>query len=314
MPRRKLPSCKLSKDHPISEQIFYFLRQIIVENFLVPTDKISENEIAEHFDVSRMPVRAAINELINCGLVEVFPQKGSFVTKISAKNLKDICFMRCAIECQALRESLNLNDKDFNKIINKLERIMQKQRNLTDSMKELLDTGIISKTLAADTIASLSPQEQEELISSLDTTKRITQKEMQKYIDEIHSLKANPPKPVDYDSTKRQLEDYKKDYSNLHSQFEDKVKEVQDLRKQMENIKRDDPSEQYVKKFQNSVLTFCAKVSTFIEQVGGYVWLTDQINEIPELEREGYIKAVHTIKSWADTMEYNINNKIKEIN
>ena len=195
-----------------------------------------------------------------------------------------------------------------------LQRALSIERNLTDSMKELLDTGIISKTLAADTIASLSPQEQEELISSLDTTKRITQKEMQKYIDEIHSLKANPPKPADYDSTKRQLEDYKKDYSNLHSQFEDKVKELQDLRKQMENIKRDDPSEQYTKKLQNSVLTFCAKVSTFIEQVGGYIWLTDQINEIPELEREGYIKAVHTIKSWADTMEYNINNKIKEIN
>lgn len=195
-----------------------------------------------------------------------------------------------------------------------LTRALSIERNLTDSMKKLLDTGIISKTLAADTIASLSSQEQEELISSLDTTKRITQKEMQKYIDEIHSLKANPPKPADYDSTKRQLENYKKDYSNLHSQFEDKVKELQDLRKQIENIKREDPSEQYAKKLQNSVLTFCAKISTFIEQVGGYVWLTDQINEIPELEREGYIKAVHAIKSWADTMEYNINNKVKEIN
>ena len=55
-----------------------------------------------------------------------------------------------------------------------LKRALSIERNLTDSMKELLDTGIISKTLAADTIASLSPQEQEELISSLDTTKRIT--------------------------------------------------------------------------------------------------------------------------------------------
>lgn len=181
-------------------------------------------------------------------------------------------------------------------------------------LEDLMDTGIVTKTTALALMKNLSPQEQEELISSLDTTKRITQKEMQKYIDEIHSLKANPPKPADYDSTKRQLENYKKDYSNLHSQFEDKVKELQDLRKQIENIKREDPSEQYTKKLQNSVLTFCAKISTFIEQVGGYVWLTDQINEIPELEREGYIKAVHAIKSWADTMEYNINNKVKEIN
>ena len=66
-----------------------------------------------------------------------------------------------------------------------LKRALSIERNLTDSMKELLDTGIISKTLAADTIASLSPQEQEELISSLDTTKRITQKEMRKYIDKV---------------------------------------------------------------------------------------------------------------------------------
>ena len=66
-----------------------------------------------------------------------------------------------------------------------LKRALSIERNLTDSMKELLDTGIISKTLAADTIASLSSQEQEELISSLDTTKRITQKEMQKYIDKV---------------------------------------------------------------------------------------------------------------------------------
>lgn len=132
MERKKLPSFKLSKDSAITSQIFYFLRQLIVENFLVPNDKISENEIADHFAVSRMPVRVALNDLIHCGLVEVFPQKGSFVTKISANNLKDICFMRCAIECQSLRESIKLNSKDFNKVITKLEKIVVKQHKLQD--------------------------------------------------------------------------------------------------------------------------------------------------------------------------------------
>lgn len=60
-------------------------------------------------------------------------------------------------------------------------------------MKELLDTGMITKTLAADTIASLSSEEQEQLISSLDTTKKITQKEVEKYIKEINQLKTNNP-------------------------------------------------------------------------------------------------------------------------
>lgn len=40
-------------------------------------------------------------------------------------------------------------------------------------MKELLDSGEISKTLAADTIASMSEEEQEDLISKLDTTKKL---------------------------------------------------------------------------------------------------------------------------------------------
>ena len=39
-----------------------------------------------------------------------------------------------------------------------LKRALSIERNLTDSMKELLDTGIITKTLAADTIAALSEE------------------------------------------------------------------------------------------------------------------------------------------------------------
>lgn len=195
-----------------------------------------------------------------------------------------------------------------------LTRALRIERNLTDSMKELLDDGIISKTLAADTIASLSKEEQEQLISSLDVTKGITQREVQKYINEINELKSNPPLPSDYTTTKRQLDDYKQDYRDLRSQFDAKVKELQELRKQMENKKNEEPASQYAKKLQNSTLLFCSKVATFIEQVGGFIWLTDEINKIPELEREGYIKSVHAIKAWADTMEFNINNKIKEIN
>lgn len=56
-------------------------------------------------------------------------------------------------------------------------------------LEDLMDTGIVTKTTALALMKNLSPQEQEELISSLDTTKRITQKEMQKYIDEIKESK-----------------------------------------------------------------------------------------------------------------------------
>lgn len=203
--------------------------------------------------------------------------------------------------------------------VKKLELSSQNMQNyerltkMIPELEELVDTGIATPTIAIAIMRNLSEEEQLEMISSLDTTKKITQKQVQQYIDEIRELKNNPPKPTDYDATKKELQDYKFDYRQLKSQFDEKVKELQDLRKQIEIMNDNSPATQYEKKLKDSTLLFCSKIATFIEQVGGYIWLTDKINEIPELEREGYIKSVRAIKAWADTMEYNINNKVKEI-
>ena len=97
-------------------------------------------------------------------------------------------------------------------------------------LEELLDTGVVTKTTALAIIKELSEKEQEDLISSIDTTKKITQKQVQKYIDEIRQLKENPivQEPDDYKDTKKQLQYYKQDYSALKSDFDEKVKELQD--------------------------------------------------------------------------------------
>lgn len=189
-----------------------------------------------------------------------------------------------------------------------LRRILRIERNLTDSMKELLDTGVITKTLASDTIASLSEKEQEELVLKLDVTQKYTQKQMQKYIDEIRELRNNPPKPDDYDSTKKRLQNYIEDYSILQNQYSEKVSELQDLRKQIENMKETTPTEQYNKKLKDSTIFFCSKVADFIEKTGGYAWLTDHLNELPDYERKSYLSAVNAIYAWADTLLNNINS------
>lgn len=188
---------------------------------------------------------------------------------------------------------------------------LQNYKMLADmipELEELIDTGIVTKTTALAIMKNLSNQEQEELVSSLDTTRRITQSQMQKYIDEIKELKSNPPKPSDYDSTKRELQNYKKDYSNLQSQFNEKVSELQELRKQIENMKETTPTELYNKKLKDSTIFFCSKVADFIEKTGGYVWLIDHLNELPDYERKSYVSAVSAIYAWADNLLTNINN------
>lgn len=58
-------------------------------------------------------------------------------------------------------DSFSLDEiaKDLNMSTTNLKRALRIERNLTDSMKELLDTGEITKTFASDTIASLSKTE-----------------------------------------------------------------------------------------------------------------------------------------------------------
>ena len=55
--------------------------------------------------------------------------------------------------------SLDEIAKELNMSTTNLKRALRIERNLTDSMKELLDTGKITKTFASDTIASLSEEE-----------------------------------------------------------------------------------------------------------------------------------------------------------
>ncbi len=72
-----------------------------------------------------------------------------------------------------------------------LKRALSIERNLTEGMKDLLDTGAITKTVAADVISSLSEEEQDELVSQLDAAKRYTQKEVKQLADEVKSLRAD---------------------------------------------------------------------------------------------------------------------------
>ena len=188
---------------------------------------------------------------------------------------------------------------------------LQNYKMLADmipELEELMDTGIVSKSTALSMIKNLSEEEQESLIESLDTTKKITKREAEKYIEEIRRLKEDPQIPEDYESTKRELKGWKEDYRNLRSQFDEKVLELQDLRKQIENMKETTPTEQYNQKLKNSTIFFCSRVADFIEKTGGYVWLVDHLNELPDYERKSYINAVNAIYAWADNLLRNINN------
>lgn len=72
-----------------------------------------------------------------------------------------------------------------------LKEILSIERKLTPEMKELLDKDkLFSKTTAAKIISKLSSSEQEQLISALPVTERLTQKQVQNYVDKLKETQS----------------------------------------------------------------------------------------------------------------------------
>jgi DNA-binding GntR family transcriptional regulator len=81
------------------------LRRAIVEMELPPGARLSEQEIALRHGVSRQPVREALISLAKTRLVEVVPQRGTVVVKISVKKMMEVRFVREAIENAVVRRA-----------------------------------------------------------------------------------------------------------------------------------------------------------------------------------------------------------------
>lgn len=126
----------------------------------------------------------------------------------------------------ALADKLTLDQiaKELGISKKSLERSLSIERNLTESMKELLDSGVIGKNLAADCISTMTLEEQEELISQLDATKKYAKSQIQPYIDKIRNLESAR------DNAVSQLSNSRRDNDDLKARISGMMEEIETLK------------------------------------------------------------------------------------
>jgi len=99
---------QLNPTQPVNQQIYRILRRDIVHCLIAPGTPLSEKEVSVRFNVSRQPVREAFIKLAENGLIQIRPQRGSYVNKISLSQVRNGCFVRQAIECAVVRRAAGL--------------------------------------------------------------------------------------------------------------------------------------------------------------------------------------------------------------
>jgi DNA-binding GntR family transcriptional regulator len=97
---------RISRPPSLAETVLDRLRADIVRGALGLGELLSERVLAEKLGVSKTPVREALAQLRQEGLVRIVPQRGAYVFSLSAPEVIAICEFRQTLEAAALRMSL----------------------------------------------------------------------------------------------------------------------------------------------------------------------------------------------------------------
>src|SRR5882757_1042728 len=104
-PRRVAPRSteRLDRDRQAAPQVFERLRGMIISLELPPGSALSRAELAAQFGISSTPIRDALMRLEEEGLVDVFPQYATVVSRVDVRLAQQAHFLRQAVELEIVR-------------------------------------------------------------------------------------------------------------------------------------------------------------------------------------------------------------------
>ena len=112
----------------VQSAVYNALKNNIMTLQMKPGTVMSTQEVAKKLDVSRTPVREAFIQLQRDGLVNIFPQKETIVSRIDLSKVEQERFIRESLECANLELVV---EKFTRKDISELELNIERQRATT---------------------------------------------------------------------------------------------------------------------------------------------------------------------------------------
>ena len=120
----------LARPKSLRELALEHLRESIVDGSLKMGEVLSERRISEELGVSKSPVREALAQLRDEGLVSIEPQKGARVFSLSEPEVSQICDFRQAIESAAFELALARDRaglaSEMRRVVSEMEQAREK--------------------------------------------------------------------------------------------------------------------------------------------------------------------------------------------
>ena len=111
----------------LRDNVVSLLRQAIVEGTLPAGAELNQAHVAERLGISRGPLREALGQLEQEGLILSIPYKGSIVTSLTPDYVDELYSLRSALECFAL-EQIFLDETRTRHVTQQLEQVVGDMR------------------------------------------------------------------------------------------------------------------------------------------------------------------------------------------
>lgn len=96
----------------LKENVTNLLRQSIIDGTIPSGEELNQAQIAERLGISRGPVREALGQLEQEGLIRSVPYKGVVVTPLNPTYVRELYSLRSALEVFALRLGMERDDAE----------------------------------------------------------------------------------------------------------------------------------------------------------------------------------------------------------
>ena len=117
---------RLDRDRQAAPQVFERLREMIVSLKLPPGSALSRAALAAQFGVSSTPIRDALMRLEEEGLVDVFPQHATVVSRIDVRLAQQAHFLRQALELEIVKALAQEHDDALMDALSGIVALQQK--------------------------------------------------------------------------------------------------------------------------------------------------------------------------------------------
>jgi DNA-binding GntR family transcriptional regulator len=107
----------VTKPSPRADVAYQALRRAIIEQALAPGTKLPEDEIGEHFGMSRTLVRSTLARLQSEGLVDTRPKRSATVAKPTLKEAREVFALRRVLEREGVRLAVQRWKPEFGAIL-----------------------------------------------------------------------------------------------------------------------------------------------------------------------------------------------------